>query len=158
MRQIVCLLAVLWVALVTLQGKDVLLPDAPTALVCTFEKSAYVQQTASGELIAELSEADKPLVLEPGGLDSKTILVAGLDSKNPTVRGNLGEVKLEVLHKEGEIIWFAEIGPRSGLGGITVYTVFLKSKIVIESAQGNLTPRLAGVVSPIGEIAIGRCK
>ena len=63
---------------------------AQSVLVCTFEKNATVKREPSGEFSVE-GGTGEAIVLEPGGLDSETIVLAGLDSVSPVLRGNLGE-------------------------------------------------------------------
>lgn len=122
---------------------------AQSVLVCTFEKTATVKRESSGKFSIE-GGTDEAIVLEPGGLGSETILLAGLDSGSPVLRGNLGESKLEVLRRIKDVIWLVEMPP---LGGVNIYTLFLESRTVVESKQMLLLG-----IEPYGSMAIGKCK
>ncbi len=121
-----------------------------SVLICTFQESASVKREPSGEISSESGTIGEPIVLESGGLNSETIILAGLDSSSPVLRANLGESKLEILRRTKEVIWLVEKPP---LGGVNIYALFLKSRTVIESKQqlflGN---------EPYGSLAIGECK
>lgn len=64
--------------------------------------------------------------------DKFTVIFAGLDSNTPTIRGNVGEEKLEILRYGGDVIWLAETPV---LGGVNVWTIFLKKKAALMSKQ-----------------------
>lgn len=127
---------------------------AQSVLVCSFEQSALVQQDSGGELSAKIGKGS-PLQIAPDELDSETIVISGLDTKRPVLKANLGESTLTILrtveHRDfGKVLWLAEAPP---LGGLNIYTVFLKSKIVIESKQQWFITE-----GPLGSISMGRCK
>lgn len=127
--------------------------SAQSILVCGFERTGLVYQESSGEFSAEIGEGP-PIQLSPDELDSETVVISGLDTEKPVLKGNWGESVLTILrtieHKDfGKVVWLAETPP---LGGVNIYTVFLKSKTVIESKQQIF------IKDPLGSIAIGKCK
>ncbi|MDA2915869.1 hypothetical protein MYX64_03360 [Nitrospinae bacterium AH_259_B05_G02_I21] len=87
-------------------------------LICNFYKGAFFDLT-------------KPNIININD-DKFTVIFAGLDSNTPTMRGNVGEEKVEILQYGGDVIWLAE---RPLLGGVNVWTIFLKKKVALMSKQ-----------------------
>lgn len=87
-------------------------------LICNFYKGAFL-------------DPSKPNTVTIND-DKFTVIFAGLDSNTPTIRGNVGEEKLEILRYGGDVIWLAETPV---LGGVNVWTIFLKKKAALMSKQ-----------------------
>lgn len=109
-----------------------------TIAVCRLEKTAVVT-IVPGTM--------KP-ISEVGDDEDLRIILAGLDTDHPVVRGNLPESKLDVLRRTPEAVWMAE---RPTLGGVNVWTYFHKERVLILGKQYMLG-------APYGLMAIGKCE
>jgi hypothetical protein len=109
--------------------------------VCRLEKSAVVM----------LEPSTMKLISEVGDDASLTIILAGLDTEHPVMRGNIGESKLDVLRRKPEAVWLAETPT---LGGVNIWTYFRKERVVILSKQYT-QPAAPG---PFGLMVIGKCE
>ena len=120
---------------------------AQSVIVCTFGKSALVEQTSSGMLKAETSE------------ETLRIIFAGIDGNEPVMKGNMGESRLEIVRREPNAIWLAE-QPR--LGGVNLFAVFPKSHVAIMSKQylmpGEISGDKIGPDRPFGLMMIASCE
>jgi hypothetical protein len=109
-------------------------------LVCTLQKStAVVEQKGPGETRTEIRKAE-PL----------NFVLSKLDSAKPVVKFKTEEVGLELLFKDGETIWLADYP--STPKGIMLWTVNVKSRLVIVSRQFSLSGKIWG------SIQIGKCE
>ena len=73
-------------------------------MVYTFKEISVVEVTDSGKLSAQAFTDNRPL----------RIVFAGLATKRPAMKGNIGESELKVLRDEGNQIWLAEEPPLGG--------------------------------------------
>lgn len=113
---------------------------AQSVLVCTLQKStAVVEQKGPGETRTEIRKAE-PL----------NFVLSKLDSAKPVVKFKTEEVGLELLFKDGETIWLADYP--STPKGIMLWTVNVKSRLVIVSRQFSLSGKIWG------SIQIGKCE
>jgi len=109
--------------------------------VCRLQKSAIVR----------LEPGTTKLISEVGEDENLTIILAGLDTEHPVLRGNFGESELDVVRRKPEAVWLAETPT---LGGVNIWTYFRKERVVILSKQYT-QPAAPG---PFGLMVIGKCE
>ena len=109
-----------------------------TILTCKFEElsSFYYDD---GKLNGELNKEQNP----------NPVIFAGLDTKSPVMKGNMGETPLTILMQNSDAIWLAEAPP---LGGLNLWTIFKKQKIAIQSKQYSMLGK------PFGLMSMGWCE
>lgn len=97
----------------------------------------------------EVSDKDRKVYYETSE-ESKPILItfAGLSTKEPKMKGNLGDTPLTMLKNDAESIVLAE---QNAFGEMFVYTIFKKERVATWYKAYKL------VATPYGMISMGYC-
>ena len=113
---------------------------ADSILTCTF----------SSGTTEFYSDAPKPIEAVLNTKEAPwTVILAGVTSDHPRIKGNMGEAPLSLLARAGNTVWLAESLP---LGGLNVWTVFLQQKVAVLSKQYDMFGK------PYGLMSMGRCR
>lgn len=112
---------------------------AQSILTCVFPKDASFVKEGPKKPQAQI--LDGPF----------EVTFAGLNSNTPRLKAQLGESALRVLKRNADTLW---LGEEPSLGGLNVWTVFLRSRLAVVSKQYYAEP----LDTHFAIVSMGHCK